>query len=336
MSLPLSDRKNILVTGGAGFIGSFLCEALVQTANVICVDNFSTGSQSNLHDLLQNPHFELINQDINQPLDLLAFPELERFQVRVHGIQEIYHLACPISKRNFQEFRIATLQTNSIGWRHVLELASSYQAKVLLASTSALYDAQDSSFLAEDDRCWADHLGPHGAYDESKRFAETMGQTYAEIYGFPLRIARIFRTYGPRMKINEGNLLPDIVNAALSEQDQILTFSEDARLGLCYVSDMVDGLIKLMDASVDVRVMNLGSDHEVRLATFVERVLQITGSSARVQFQPDQMVPWQEPALPNIDKARQVLHWLPLVRLEDGLKKMIAYARSERQRTSPF
>lgn len=329
-----SDRKNILVTGGAGFIGSHLCEALVQRANVICVDNFSTGSPSSIQNLLQHPHFEFLRHDIHEPLALEEIHELDRFHVRVHGIQEIYHLACPTSKSHADKYRLAVLETNSMGVKNVMDLAVKYQAKVVYASTSSVYEASSEPFISEDARCWNEHLEDEAAYVESKRFAETLVHTYGLIHRLPVKIVRIFRTYGPRMRVDEGYLLPELVEAILASREYELPYSEDARLSLCYVKDMVDGLVRVMDHAMEFRVMNLGSDQELRLGAVVERLLQLTGSTARIRFASrgsGQVAP-----VPNIDKARQLLHWLPLTRLDDGLKQMIEYARSARQEFHAF
>ncbi len=328
------DRKTILVTGGAGFLGSHLCEVLVKQANVICVDNFSTSTPASLQMLLQHPNFELLRHDINEPIDLAAHRELDRFHVRVHGIQEIYHLACPVSKSSYDQYRLAMLQTNSIGMMHVMNVAVQHKAKVLFASTSALYEPADEPYIPEDARCWNDHLGQGAAYDEGKRFAETVLQTYVDIHGLSAKIARVFRSYGPRMPIHEGNLLPDIIHASLTHQDLEVPYSEDARLSLCYVTDVVDALIKTMAHGMDIRVINIGSDQEVRLGTVVERILQLTGSQARIRFQSGGKK-FVSP-IPNIDKARQLLHWLPLTRLDEGLKQMIDYSRSKHQTLTEF
>lgn len=331
---PSYDKKTVLVTGGAGFIGSHLCESLARRAHVICVDNFSTGTPAHIQALLQQPNFELLRHDINEPLDLDAQRELDRFQIRVHGIQEIYHLASPVAKHASDRYRLATLQTHSTGFRHILELAARYKAKVLLTSSSTLYEPTPEPYVAEDARCWDDHLLPSSVYDEAHRFAETMLQAYSDIHQFPAKIVRVFPAYGPRLRAGEGFLLPDLIRAALAHEDVELPQSEDARLNLCFVTDLVDGLVKTMEHPHDLRVLNLGSDQEVRLGTVVNHILQLTGSTAHIRFRAQETV--THAPLPNIHKARQLLHWLPLVRLDEGLKRMIDYARSKHQEVGDF
>ena len=336
-SKPVFSKKNILVTGGAGFIGSHLCDALVKDNHVICMDNFSTSSVSNIEHLLQNPNFEFINHDIVQPFDLADYPELDRFKIKFQGIQEIYHLACPISKRHFEDFKIAMVLTNSIGIKNVLDVAVSNQAKILFASSSSLYGPKraDHPYVSESDPCVLDHLTPYGSYDEGKRFSEAILYTYQDVYKVDVKIARVFRTYGPRMKLFDGNLLPDMINHALDGKDIELAFPEDARIGLCYVSDIVDGLVRHMNSSIDVTVLNLGSDQEQYLSSVAGQIIKLTDSTSRVRFEPTNGQ-LNEAGLPDIGKARQVLGWLPLVRVEDGLRRMIEYARSHRQLTHSF
>ncbi len=336
-SKPVFQKKNILVTGGAGFIGSHLCDALVRDNHVICMDNFSTSSVANIEHLLQNPNFEFINHDIVQPFDLNDYQELERFKIKFQGVQEIYHLACPISKRHFEDFKVAMVLTNSIGVKNVLDIAVANQAKILYASSSSLYGPRraEHPYVAESDPCVLDHLTPYGSYDEGKRFSEAILYTYQDVYGVDAKIARIFRTYGPRMKLFDGNLLPDIINAALDGKDISLPFPEETRIGLCYVSDIVDGLVRHMNSPIDVTVVNLGSDQEQYLSSVAALINRLTDGSSRVRFDPAENPP-SEAGLPDIGKARQVLGWLPLVRLEDGLRKMIDYARSHRQLTPSF
>ncbi|MDD5725942.1 MAG: GDP-mannose 4,6-dehydratase [Patescibacteria group bacterium] len=325
------ERKNILVTGGAGFIGSHLCDRLVKEANVICLDNFITSSVANIDHLLREPHFEFINHDITQPLELGRYKELERFKIPYQGIQEIYHLACPISKHHFDDYKIATVLTNSVGVKNILDLAVANRSKVLYASSSMLYGnrLEKGRSVKETDECHLNHLTTRGAYDEGKRFSEAILQTYADVYGLDVKIARIFRTYGPRMKIFDGNLIPDIVLNALDNKDIVIAGNEETMVTLCSVKDTVDGLMKLMSSPLEITLVNLGSDHEVRLVSVAQKILHITGSSSRVRF--DAQAPqYFEAGLPDISRAKDLLGWVPLVRLDDGLKEMVDYANSHK------
>lgn len=329
------ERKNVIVTGGAGFIGSHLCERLLKDSHVICIDNFITSSVSNIDHLLQDPNFEFINHDIIKPIDLSTLPELERFKIRFQGIQEIYHLACPISKRHFDDFKIATVLTNSVGVKNVLDLAVQYHAKMLYASSSVLYGQRTAghAMYAETDECHIDHLTSRGAYDEGKRFSEAIMQTYADVYGLDVKIARIFRTYGPRMKIFDGNLIPDMVLSALDGKDIVIAGDEETRTSLCFVTDIVDGLARLMHTPVDVTLVNLGSDEELRLVAVAQKILELTASPSRVRFEAP-YAHYVEAGLPNTTRAREILGWIPLVRLDDGLRRMIDFAKSHRQLVS--
>ena len=336
MTAPFA-RKNILVTGGAGFIGSHVCELLMKDANVICLDNFVTSTPRNIEHLLQHPSFEFVNHDITQPLQLDTLRELDRFKLGVQGIQEIYHLACPISRTHFEQFRIATILSNSIGLKNVLDVAVHYKAKVLYASSSVLYGPRQKQdpYVREDAPSQIDHLTAHGAYDEGKRFSEAVICTYADVYGLDVKISRIFRTFGPRMKIDDGHVLPDMVMNALDGTDIVVRAPEGARVSLCYVSDLIDGMIRHMGSTMDVTLANLGSDFDVTWAEVAERIIRLTDSRSRVRFEPEEGT-YTEAPLPDLQRARNILHWVPLVRLDDGLLKMIEYARSHRQQIGVF
>ena len=328
---PIFERKNVLVTGGAGFIGSHLCDRLVKTCHVICVDNFLTSSVANIDHLLQDPNFEFINHDITEPLELNDIHELDRFKIKFQGIQEIYHLACPISKKHFDDFKIATVLTNSVGVKNILDIAVEYRAKMMYASSSVLYGPQQPgrTHVKETDECHIDHLTLRGAYDEGKRFSEAIMQTYADVYGIDIKIARIFRTYGPRMKIFDGNLIPDMVLSALDGKDIVIAGDEESRTSLCFVTDAVDAIVRLMQTPIDVTVVNVGSDQEIRLVSVAQKVLEIIGSPSRVRFEPPFMH-YTDVGLPDTTRAREILGWIPLVRTDDGLRRMIDYAQSSK------
>jgi nucleoside-diphosphate-sugar epimerase len=219
----------------------------------------------------------------------------------------------------------------------VLDIAVASKAKVLFGSSSALYGPRREGqvYATETDPCVLDHLTPFGAYDEGKRFAEAILYTYADVYKLEMKIARLFRTYGPRMKIADGNLIPDMINAALDGKDIELSCREEEKIGLCYVSDIVDGLIKYMQSPTPMGVMNLGSDQEYSVTEIAEKILRSLESTARVHCKTDGGLGKEAP-LPNIDRARQTLHWLPLIQLEQGLDFTIQDARSRRTQMHAF
>ncbi len=332
-SLPI-DRKNILVVGGAGFLGSHLCERLVREANVICVDNFSTGSPQNLERLLQDPCFELVRQDVNAGFDLANYPELDRFHVRVQGVQEIYFLASPLHHRDQEGERLAMLQTHSVGLLPFLEIAARYNATFVLASSSEVYEPSDEAFLAEDAPLRSHYHGEASVYAEAKRFAEVLATTSAQVRHFPLRIARLFDLYGPRIRIHTGHLIPDLIQAALDGQEVTIEYVEDERMSFCHVKDAVDGLLALAAYQGETLIMNIGSDQDIRLSVLVDRLSRLAGQAFRVRYSP--RATNRAIAFPDLTKARQLLHWIPLIRLEEGLVSVFDYARSKRQQTSTF
>lgn len=330
-AVPLVDKKNILVTGGAGFIGSFLCEKLLADSRVICVDNFVTSQESNIDSLLKNPDFEFIRQDINAPFDLDSFPELARFKIKFQGIQEIYHLACPTSPKKFDQFRMQTLYANSIGMKNILDMAVKYKAKMLHASTSVVYGSRppDGHPFKEEEFGAVDTSSPRACYDEGKRFAETVCATYAQVHAVDVRIARIFRTYGPRMPLYDGQMIPDFITNALDNKDLVIFGDETFKTSLAYVSDVIDGMIKHMQAPPGIGPMNIGSDLDVPLVEVAQRIIEMTGSTSRITFQPPLMF-MTTLGLPDITKAKDKLGWLPLVSLDNGLKKTIDYTMAHK------
>lgn len=328
---PVFEKKNILVTGGAGFIGSHLCERLLQDARVICLDNFTTSDVENINHLLKHPDFEFIRHDINTPFDPEQFPELARFRVKFQGIQEIYHLACPTSPKKFDQYRMQTLYANSLGIKHALDLAVRYRSKVVFASSAVIYGPRpaDAHVFVETEFGTSDLLSPRACYDEGKRFAESCCTTYKNVHGIDVRIARIFRTYGPRMPLYDGQMISDFITDALDGKDLELYGDETFRTSFVYVSDVVDGMIKLMNAAPDVQVVNIGSDVDVPLIDVAQRIIEMTGSTSKITFKPPLLF-MSQLGLPSMTKSKDTLGWIPLVTLDDGLKRTIEYTMSHK------
>lgn len=331
MSATTIERKNILVTGGAGFIGSHLCEALLKDANVICLDNFTTSEVGNINHLLKDSNFEFIRHDINTPFDPELFPELARFKVKFQGIQEIYHLACPTSPKKFDQYRMQTLYANSLGMKNALDVAVRYRSKVAFSSSSVIYGPRpvDGHLFLETEMGTSDLQSPRACYDEGKRFAEACCVTYRLTHGLDIRIARIFRTYGPRMPLFDGQMIPDFITSALDGKELELYGDETFRTSLIYVGDVVDGLIKLMQAPPEVQVVNIGSDVDVPLIDVAQRIVEMTGSVSKIVFHPALLF-MSQLGLPDMVKAKESLGWIPLITLDDGLKRTIEYTMSHK------
>lgn len=332
---PIFEKKNVLVTGGAGFLGSHLCERLLKEANVICMDDFSNSNIHNIDHLLQYPNFELIKYDATLPIDLSQFVELEKFKMKFQGLQEIYHLACPTSPKNFESLRLQSLKANSNAMISSLDLAVKHRAKYVFASSSVVYGNPESGreVYSESHEGIVDHLSPRASYDEGKRFAETCVETYRQVYGIDAKIARIFTTYGPRMKLRDGLLIPDFIVDALEGRDLVIYGDETLEQTICYVSDMIDGLVRLMKAAPNVSVVNLGSERVIRMVDIANMIIQMTGSPSQVIFE-DELLFLTKKATPDISRAKNELGWLPLVRVEDGLKKTIDFTIANKEMLS--
>lgn len=326
------EKKNVLVTGGAGFIGSHLCERLLKEANVICIDDFSNSHPDNVNHLLQYPDFEFINHDINQPIDLNSFDELDKFKVKFQGIQEIYHLACPTSPKDFEKLKMKSLLANSSVMINTLDLAVKYHAKYVFASSSVVYGdpTENNDTFSEDFKGIVDHLTPRSCYDEGKRFAETCVETYRQFYGLDAKIIRIFTTYGPRMMLREGLLIPDFTLDALSGKDLVIYGDESYSTSLCYISDVISGMVRLMSTDPDVKLVNIGGDQIYRLVDVANMIIKLTNSSSRVIFEPALLFATKK-GKPDLTYVKEKLGWMPLVRLEDGLQKTIDYTIANKE-----
>lgn len=333
--VPIFEKKNVVVTGGAGFIGSHLCEELLKQNKVICIDNLSNAPLSNIEHLLKDPNFEFLKIDVNQPFDLENFPELEKFKVKFQGVQEVYHLACPTSGKNFEQYKMQTLLANSFSMKYTLDLAVKNKAKYLFASSAVVYGPRksDGTSMTEDYAGVVNHLSQRGCYDEGKRFAETMAETYRQIYGLEVKIARIFRTYGPRLKLYDGQMISDFIVNALNGEDLVIYGDETFSTPLLYVSDLVDGLTKLMASEPELQVVNFGSDRVYRVYDMAEQIIKMTNSKSRIVFNPPLL--FITPlGVPDISRAKNELGWFPLVSLEQGLEKTISYTVAQQKKVT--
>lgn len=321
------EKKNVLVTGGAGFIGSHLCERLIhENAHVICLDNFMNSKPINIEHILGSEDFVFINADITQPIQLENFRELERFNIKFQGIQEVYHLACPTSVKRFDEYKIQTLRANSDGMRNVLDLSVKNEAKVVFASSCVVYGPRSYSKFkfGETDLGALNQLSNRACYDEGKKFAETMCATYADVFRLDVKLARIFRTYGPRMMVADGQMINDFVAAALKNEDLIIYGHKDFKSSLTFVTDIVDGLIKLMQTPKGTGAVNLGTEFEYPIEEVAQKIVQKMGSKSRIRFE-DPLPFLSELGIPDLTKAKDTMGWFPLTTLDDGLKQTIDY-----------
>jgi UDP-glucuronate decarboxylase len=329
---PIFEKKNVLVTGGAGFLGSHLCERLLKEAKVICMDDLSNSNIQNIDHLLQYPDFEFIKYDVNQEINLEQFDELDKFKIKFQGIQEIYHLACPTSPKNFEELKLHSLWSNSRAMLNTLDLAVKHKAKYTFASSSVVYGPtrKEHSVFKEEDEGIVNHLSPRGCYDEGKRFAETCVETYRQVYNLDAKIARIFSTYGARMKLRDGLLVPDFILDAIEGKDLVIYGNGDMDQSLCYVTDMVDALIKLMKADPETYLVNLGHDQIYKMNDVAAKIIEMTNSSSQIKYE-DPLVFLTPKGIPDLTRAKEQLGWIPLVRLEDGLKKTIDYTIANKE-----
>jgi len=305
-------RKRILVTGGAGFLGSHLCQELLNEGHdVICVDNFYTGTRDNVLLQLENPHFEIIRHDITSPLYVEA--------------DEIYNLACPASPIHYQSDPVQTTKTCVHGAINMLGLAKRIKAKIFQASTSEVYG--DPEIHPQREYYWG-HVNPIGirsCYDEGKRCAETLFFDYYRQYQLPIKVARIFNTYGPQMHPNDGRVVSNFIVQALTNEPITIFGDGSQTRSFCFVEDLIKGILLLMKSPPEFTgPMNLGNPHEFTILELAELVLDITGSQSQLVFKP---LPSDDPTqrCPDIRLAKEQLGWEPKVQLEEGLKKTISY-----------
>ena len=324
------DKKNVLVTGGAGFVGSHLCDELVKTSKVICLDNYSTGDERNIDHLLAEANFEFIRHDITKPIELESLPGLQKFKIQFQGIQEIYHLACPVSPKDFEDNKIATLLANSYGVKNALDLAMKHKAKFMHFSSSVVYGPRErnDSKVKEDNLGLVDFLSQRSAYDEGKRFAESMVVNYREVYGLDTKIIRLFRIYGPRMKLDDNQMIPDFIRDSLDNKDLVIYGNKDFSSTLCYISDCLDAVVKLMESELPGPI-NIGSDVDINIRDVAQKIIDLTNSKSKIAYE-DEILFMTPLSLPDITKARNDLGWMPIVTLEKGLGKAIDDLRASK------
>ena len=323
------ENKNILVLGGAGFIGSHLCEELVKRGhNVICVDNFVSSDVENIRSLLEYPNFEFIRHNVARHIEYENISELKRFKVEVQGFQEIYNLACPTAPKDFAKFPVQTATANSVGMIKSLELAKKNQAKYLLVSSSAVYGNPPSGGepVKEDYRGLLDWLGKRACYNEGKRFAEMATLVYRDNCKVDTKIARVFSTYGPRMLQHSGRQVSDFIRAAVAGDQVVIAGDQKMTMTFCYVKDLVDGLIALMDSDIKEPV-NLGSDKPYSLTQVAEQIIALANSSSTISYS-DPFAYGNQPTIPDINLAKTELNWFPLIDLKEGLKMAIDYYKA--------
>jgi len=311
----LHHQKRILVTGGAGFLGSHLCDRLIQEGHdVLCLDNFFTGTKRNILHLMQNPNFELIRHD-------LAFPVFLE-------VDEIYNLACPASPIHYQHNPVKTVKTNVLGSIHMLGLAKRVHAKILQASTSEVYG--DPVVHPQTESYWGNvnTIGIRSCYDEGKRCAETLFFDYHRQNKVNIRVVRIFNTYGPRMHPNDGRVVSNFIVQALNNQDITVYGDGSQTRSFCYVDDLVDGMVRMMNGSDEfVGPVNLGNPTEFTILELAEKIIEATGSKSRIVFRP---LPQDDPLQrqPDISLAKEKLLWEPGTPLDEGLQTTIAYFKT--------
>ncbi len=305
-------RKRILVSGGAGFIGSHLCDELLNNGSeVICVDNFFTGRKRNIVHLLNNPYFELLRHDITFPLYV--------------EVDEIYNLACPASPIHYQFDPVQTTKTSVLGSINMLGLAKRIKKKILQASTSEIYGDPEVHPQPEGYKGNVNPLGPRACYDEGKRCAETLFFDYKRQHQVEIKVVRIFNTYGPRMHPHDGRVVSNFIVQAINNQDITIFGDGSQTRSFCYVDDLIDGLIRMMNSRNDFSgPVNLGNPKEISILELSQKIIGLVGSKSNIVFNP---LPQDDPKQrqPLIDLAKKELDWEPKVDLEDGLKKTIDY-----------
>lgn len=301
-----------VITGGAGFLGSHLCDQMIERGwEIACFDNLITGAEANIQHLMKNPRFRFAHQDVSQSIEISG------------PVDAVLHFASPASPDDYLKFPIETLKVGSLGTLNALELARAKKCRFLMASTSECYGDPEVSPQVETYWGHVNSIGPRSVYDEAKRFSEALTMAYHRTHGLETRIVRIFNTYGPRMRLNDGRALPNFLYQALSGQPITVYGDGKQTRSFCYVSDLIEGILRLLDSQERLPV-NIGNPQEITILEFAERVRELTGNRVQIVFRP---LPQDDPKrrCPDIAKARKLLGWEPRVQLQEGLKLTLAY-----------
>lgn len=326
MSKPIFDKKNVLVIGGAGFIGSHLCDELIKTSKVICVDNFLTSVERNIDHLLQHPNFEFVRHDINESFALdPRVLGLDKLKATWQGVQEIYFMATPSAHDDIENFPIETMLVNSVGLRNALDLAVANNATFCYVSSDAVYGMPvDKAVrqITESTEGIVRHIDNHGTHAEAQRFGESLVENYRRHKKLEVRVARVFNTYGPRMRLTGSRLVSNFTYRALTQKEIIIYGGSDAVGSYTYVSDIVKGLTKLMEQGTEQPV-NLGADVGVRLIDLAHEIINILDSNSEVTVVPDFPDGYRRQLIPNITRAKEELGWFPVTLFGEGLQHTI-------------
>lgn len=331
------DRKNVIVTGGAGFLGSHLCEFLLERYNVICIDDYSSGKESNIDHLLSRENFEFIRHDVTQPLDLKALPGGERFRIGFVGLHGIFHLACSASPKVYRAQSIQTLMTNALGTRTVCEWAREFQARLVCVSDAQVYGSSihaehgaSESALGE-----LDYLSPRSLYAQAKRFSESIVTSYTRVYDMNTKIVRLYTTYGPHMHLDDGRMIPQLIAHALEGRD--IVFPTNFPKGsFLYVSDAVDALQQILEYE-DSGIFNLGHPTAYSFQEILEKIMSLTSSSSKAlpgephAEEAELYESWLDSTgVAQTDALRIAVGWFPVVLPDEGLKRTIDFMKALR------